>query len=100
MTHNHLVAGSNPAGTTIEVKMSYQDSEGVKVSIVEFDQMENRAEAAISEKELAIFVGIKENLSAFCRAQMFISKLPPCKVYLAYNNEVYPQYKVKVFQVQ
>ena len=80
--------------------MAFEDNEGVVVSIVEFDRMENTEAAAIEEKDLATFVGIKDGLNSWGRAAKFISELKPRNLYLAYNNEVYPKVKIRQIHVQ
>ena len=59
---------------------------------VDFDSFENEVSAAISEKEIGLFVE-GDGLTAHGRASSFIAAIPAETVYMGHNGKIYPQYK-------
>lgn len=60
-----------------------------------FDNMENNIDAAISEETVKTFAGDTATRTAFGRAGDYIESLPPVRLYLGWNGEVYPKYILK-----
>jgi len=60
---------------------------------IDFDYLENREEAAISRTELGSFTDDKDK-TAFKKVEELLAELKPLKLYLAWNNRVYPKFEV------
>ena len=65
---------------------------------ISFDTLENRISNAISEKSLGMFTSSK-GLTAQGNVSRFIAKLSNIKMYVGWDCEVYPKYKIIIHKV-
>lgn len=76
-----------------EIKKITESSSCIKLTITQFDDLENTVAQAERIEEELIFIGDAEN-NAFCKCQNYIHELN-YKLYLGWNDEVYPKFKVE-----
>lgn len=67
--------------------------QGITVSRVTFDSMENRINRAVNTTVLATFV--TDDRTAYDKADEFIRKREPEMLYLGWDLQVYPQFRVQ-----
>ena len=67
----------------------------VRLIMRTFDTMENRHAESIHDQCLGTFVA-EDGLSAHGVASEWLEQHPPIKVYLAWDGQVYPQFRVVV----
>jgi hypothetical protein len=68
-------------------------SEVVEIIKTSFDGLENKSERAIRDESLGLFTD-DGKLTAQGNAAEFISKLPEIKMYIGWDGEVYPKFKL------
>ena len=68
----------------------------IKLEQVDFDGYENRRPR--SRKHIATFVEDGGRLSPHGKCDAYFEKMPPVKLYLGYDGEVYPQFFLKKSQ--
>lgn len=66
---------------------------------IDFDGSENSSSSAISKRELGVF-GNKSPLSPQGNCSNYISNLEPIKVYLGWDGEIYPKFKMETKYVR
>lgn len=72
----------------------------IRLIRIDFDSMENQLGNAICEKEIAVFAGVKDGEVAHLRCAKYLDALPPTKLYLGWNGEVYPKFTTQKSQTQ
>jgi hypothetical protein len=72
---------------------------GLRLIKVDFDGMENRLPEAVCKEELATFVDDGRD-SAYRKAEGYLSVLAPVKVYLGWDQQVYPQFRLEPVEVK
>lgn len=76
---------------------------GYKLIQVDFDSMENRD--PLITTELGFFVDdadcwdTPEAKTAHSKVREFMAALEPCKMYVGYDNKIYPQFIMKHIEV-
>lgn len=63
---------------------------------LDFDNLENNADAALITKQVAAFADDKDN-TAHTKLNAFLRGIPPLLYYLGHDRAVYPQLVVQVF---
>ena len=66
---------------------------------IDFDNLENNIGNAINKRELGVF-GPKPPLTAHGNCSDYISKLEPFRMYLGWDGEIYPQFKMETKYVR
>lgn len=72
--------------------------EAVELWKINFCELENSVAAAVSSEKVGTFVGNGE-LTAHGVCCEFIRKMEPVKLHLAWDNGIYPVFKVKKIEV-
>ena len=75
-------------------------TEGFRLVRIDFDNLENKADAALISTELGVFLD-DAGATAYAKVQDFLhDEVEPHTHYLGHNKEVYPQYKLFPFRAR
>ncbi len=74
---------------------------GLRLVRVVMDTLENNLSDAIITKEIGIFVDDHDyGKTAFLKIRKYFESLEPERMYVGWNNQVYPQYRIETVNLK